>query len=60
MGLSGAAMKPGGSVTNAQGQPAMTLTLGKDFKGAGVPLTASAKAPENVAKSTADQATCAK
>ena len=35
MGLSGSAMKPGKSVTNSQGLPAMTLTLGKDFKGAG-------------------------
>lgn len=58
MGLSGSAMKPGESVTNDQGLPAMTLTLGKDFKGAGVPLTAPAKAPE-VNKSTADQAKCA-
>ncbi|MFE9851613.1 LCP family protein [Streptomyces sp. NPDC005576] len=58
MGLSGSAMKPGGSVINDQGLPAMTLTLGKDFKGAGVSLTAPAKAPE-VNKSTADQAKCA-
>ncbi len=35
LGLSGAAMKPGESVTNAQGLPTMTLTLGKDFKGPG-------------------------
>ncbi|WP_432084643.1 LCP family protein, partial [Streptomyces sp. WAC 04229] len=33
LGLSGAAMKPGESVTNSQGLPTMTLTLGKDFKG---------------------------
>lgn len=59
MGLSGSAMKPGESVDNAQGLPAMTLTLGKDFKGAGVSLTAPVKPPE-VTKSTADQATCAK
>ncbi|GGW15470.1 LytR family transcriptional regulator [Streptomyces capoamus] len=58
MGLSGAAMKPGKSVTNSQGLPAMTLTLGKDFKGAGVPLTPSAKAPD-VDKSTADKVKCA-
>ncbi|MGW2843352.1 LCP family glycopolymer transferase [Streptomyces sp. NPDC001493] len=58
MGLSGSAMKPGESVDNAQGLPAMTLTLGKDFKGAGVSLTAPAKPPE-VAKSTADQTKCA-
>ncbi|WP_432195387.1 LCP family protein [Streptomyces sp. bgisy027] len=59
MGLSGSAMKPGKSVTNAQGLPTMTLTLGKDFKGAGVPLTAPTKAPD-VEKSTADKVECAK
>ncbi|RMB84669.1 LCP family protein [Streptomyces shenzhenensis] len=58
MGLSGSAMKPGESVTNSQGLPAMTLTLGKDFKGAGVSLTAPTKAPE-VDKSTADKVKCA-
>ncbi|MET8447883.1 LCP family protein [Streptomyces sp. NPDC005209] len=58
MGLSGSAMKPGKSVTNSQGLPAMTLTLGKDFKGAGVSLTAPSKAPE-VDKSTADKVKCA-
>ncbi|MFI6008594.1 LCP family protein [Streptomyces sp. NPDC051243] len=59
MGLSGAAMKPGKSVTNSQGLPMMTLTLGKDFKGAGVSLTAPTKAPD-VPKSTADKVECAK
>ena len=59
MGLSGAALKPGKSVTNSQGLPTMTLTLGKDFKGAGVPLTAPTKAPD-VEKSTADKVQCAK
>ncbi|MFE9454629.1 LCP family protein [Streptomyces sp. NPDC006739] len=58
MGLSGAAMKPGKSVTNSQGLPAMTLTLGKDFKSAGQSLTAPTKAPE-VDKSTADTVKCA-
>ncbi|QIY62993.1 LCP family protein [Streptomyces sp. RPA4-2] len=58
MGLSGSALKPGKSVTNSQGLPAMTLTLGKDFKGAGEPLTAPTKAPE-VDKSTADKVKCA-
>ncbi|MFE6285995.1 LCP family protein [Streptomyces sp. NPDC057877] len=58
MGLSGAAMKPGESVTNAQGLPTMTLTLGEDFKGAGVSLTAPTKAPD-VDKSTADTVKCA-
>ncbi|MER6168956.1 LCP family protein [Streptomyces violaceorubidus] len=61
LGLSGAAMKPGESVTNSQGLPAMTLTLGKDFKGAGVKLDAtSAKAPADLQKSTADKVECAK
>ncbi|MGI5375917.1 LCP family protein [Streptomyces sp. CA-251387] len=59
LGLSGAAMKPGKSVTNSQGLPTMTLTLGKDFKGAGVPLTPPTKAPD-VEKSTADKVECAK
>jgi LCP family protein required for cell wall assembly len=59
MGLSGAAMKPGKSVTNSQGLPTMTLTLGKDFEGAGVPLTVPTKAPD-VEKSTADKVECAK
>ncbi|MGX1131117.1 LCP family protein required for cell wall assembly [Streptomyces glaucescens] len=58
MGLSGSAMKPGESVTNSQGLPTMTLTLGKDFKGAGVSLTAPSKAPD-VEKSTADKVKCA-
>ncbi|MFE7173833.1 LCP family protein [Streptomyces sp. NPDC057616] len=59
MGLSGAALKPGKSVTNAQGLPTMTLTLGKDFETAGEPLTAASKAPD-VDKSTADKVQCAK
>ncbi|WP_436948559.1 LCP family protein [Streptomyces sp. SudanB52_2052] len=58
MGLSGAALKPGESVTNAQGLPTMTLTLGRDFKGAGVKLNAPVEAPD-VEKSTADKVTCA-
>ena len=60
MGLSGSALKPGESVTNSQGVPAMTLTLGKDFEGAGVSLTSPSKAPEGVQKSTADKVECAK
>ncbi|MER7742233.1 LCP family protein [Streptomyces sp. NPDC096538] len=60
MGLSGAALKPGESVTNAQGLPAMTLTLGKDFKGAGVKISApTAKVPDSANKSTADKVVCA-
>ncbi|CAL9517576.1 LCP family protein [Streptomyces sp. enrichment culture] len=59
LGLSGSAMKPGESVTNAQGVPAMTLTLGKDFKGPGVSLTPPDKAPDDIEKSTADKVECA-
>ncbi|MFC7818336.1 LCP family protein [Streptomyces sp. NPDC057367] len=60
LGLSGTAMKPGESVTNAQGLPTMTLTLGKDFKEAGAKLNASAEVPEGAKKSTADKVECAK
>ncbi|WP_225099049.1 LCP family protein [Streptomyces sp. CoH27] len=59
MGLPGSALKPGKSVINSQGLPAMTLTLGKDFKGAGVSLTAPAKAPKVDGASTASEAKCA-
>ncbi|MGC4998132.1 LCP family protein [Streptomyces sp. DT195] len=59
MGLPGSALKPGESVTNSQGLPAMSLTLGKDFKGAGVSLTAPSKAPDVSNKSTADKVECA-
>ncbi|MFC5017465.1 LCP family protein [Streptomyces lienomycini] len=59
LGLSGAAMKPGESVTNSQGLPTMTLTLGKDFKGAGVKLDAAVKKPDLDNASTADQKLCA-
>ncbi|MER7051563.1 MULTISPECIES: LCP family protein [unclassified Streptomyces] len=59
LGLSGAAMKPGESTTNAQGLPTMTLTLGKDFKGAGVKLNAKSIETPDLPKSTADQKQCA-
>ncbi|KYK11689.1 MULTISPECIES: LCP family protein [Streptomyces] len=59
LGLSGAAMKPGESVTNAQGLPTMTLTLGKDFKGPGVKLDATSVETPDVDKTTADQKLCA-
>ncbi|MFF4756392.1 LCP family protein [Streptomyces sp. NPDC002514] len=58
LGLAGAQMKPGKSVTNSQGLPTMTLTLGKDFQGPGESLSAPAKAPD-VDKSTADEVKCA-
>ncbi|MGA5584201.1 LCP family protein [Streptomyces thermodiastaticus] len=59
MGLPGSALKPGESVTNAQGLPEVTLTLGRDFKGAGVPLTTPTKAPKVDGQSTADEVKCA-
>ncbi|MFC3572730.1 LCP family protein [Streptomyces yaanensis] len=58
MGLPASAMKPGQSEKNAQGLPAIVLTLGKDFKGAGVSLTAPTKAPEDIQKATADKQVC--
>ncbi|WP_406169877.1 LCP family protein [Streptomyces sp. NBC_00996] len=58
MGLSASAMKPGKSEKNAQGLPAIVLTLGKDFKGAGVSMSTATKAPD-VDKSTADKTVCA-
>ncbi|MFD1663613.1 LCP family protein [Streptomyces caeni] len=58
MGLPASAMKPGKSEKNAQGLPAIVLTLGQDFKGAGVSLSAPAKAPENIQKATADKQVC--
>ncbi|MER8071573.1 LCP family protein [Streptomyces sp. NPDC094034] len=58
MGLPAAGMKPG--TEDAVGLEAMTLTLGKDFKGAGVPITGAAKAPEGVQKVEADKQVCAK
>lgn len=41
MGLPGSAMKPG--TTDAEGLQAMVLTLGKDFKAAGTPITGPKK-----------------
>ncbi|MEU6146934.1 LCP family protein [Streptomyces sp. NPDC047081] len=59
LGLSGSQMKPGKSVTNDQGLPTITLTLGKDFPGAGESYSAATKAPD-VDKTTADKVECAK
>lgn len=58
MGLPASALKPG--TKDAEGLEAMTLTLGSDFKGAGVPITGPAKAPEGVQKVEADKQVCAK
>ncbi|RVU18544.1 LytR family transcriptional regulator [Streptomyces antnestii] len=60
MGLPASALKPGRSEKNDQGLPAMILTLGADFHGAGTPVSAPSKAPANVEKSTADKTVCAK
>ncbi|WP_338677084.1 LCP family protein [Streptomyces sp. SCSIO 30461] len=56
MGLPASALKPG--TEDAVGLEAMTLTLGPDFKGAGVPVSGPAKAPQ-VEKVTADKQVCA-
>jgi LCP family protein required for cell wall assembly len=58
MGLPASAMKPGESEKNDQGLPAIVLTLGKDFKGAGVPVKAASKAPKVDQKATADKQIC--
>ncbi|MDI9886616.1 LCP family protein [Streptomyces sp. HNM0645] len=55
MGLPATALKPG--TEDAEGTEAMVLTLGADFKGAGVPITAPAKPP--VDKVEADKQVCA-
>ncbi|MEU8959970.1 LCP family protein [Streptomyces sp. NPDC048518] len=60
MGLPAAALKPGKSEKNAQGLPAMKLTLGGDFEGAGVPIDASTKVPKDIKKVEADKTVCAK
>ncbi|GHJ39558.1 LCP family protein [Streptomyces sp. TS71-3] len=60
MGLPASAMKPGKSEQTDQGVPAVVLTLGQDFKGAGVPIAAPSKAPEGIQKVEADKSVCAK
>lgn len=61
MGLPAEGMKPGESVTNAQGLPTMTLTLGPDFKQAGVPITPPDTAPDDLGdrRTTGDKVECA-
>ncbi|SCE09851.1 MULTISPECIES: LCP family protein [unclassified Streptomyces] len=58
MGLPATAMKPG--TADAEGLEAMVLTLGADFKGAGIPITGPAKMPDDVEKASADKTVCAK
>ncbi|WP_329399449.1 LCP family protein [Streptomyces melanogenes] len=58
MGLPASALKPG--TQDAVGKTPMVLTLGADFKGAGIPIAAPAKAPEGIQKVEADKSVCAK
>ncbi|ORT53621.1 LCP family protein [Streptomyces sp. CB03238] len=57
MGLPATALKQG--TQDAGEMEPMKLTLGGDFKGAGVPITGPAKAPEGVQKVVADKQVCA-
>ncbi|MFB7374275.1 LCP family protein [Streptomyces sp. NPDC056222] len=56
MGLPATALKPG--TTDAGEREPMTLVLGSDFKGAGVPITGPVKAPD-VGQVEADKKVCA-
>ncbi|GAA1593538.1 MULTISPECIES: LCP family protein [Streptomyces] len=58
MGLPASALKMG--TADAAPRTAMKLTLGADFRGAGVSMTAPQKAPENIQRVEADKAICAK
>ncbi|MFD6891612.1 LCP family protein [Streptomyces sp. NPDC059957] len=58
MGLPATALKPG--TADAAPKTPMKLTLGADFKGAGVSMTAPQQVPEGVQRVGADKAVCAK
>ncbi|MEV0414630.1 LCP family protein [Streptomyces sp. NPDC050448] len=58
MGLPATALKMGSA--DAAPKTPMKLTLGADFKGAGVSMTAPQKAPEDIQRVEADKAVCAK
>ncbi|MFI0981456.1 LCP family protein [Streptomyces sp. NPDC021093] len=58
MGLPSSALKPTGQ--DAADREPMTLTLGKDFTGAGKPLGGPAKAPDGIQRANADESVCAK
>ncbi|MEU1231954.1 LCP family protein [Streptomyces sp. NPDC005828] len=58
MGLPATALKPG--TQDAGEREPMTLVLGADFKGAGVPIAGPAKAPKDLVKVEADKQICAK
>ncbi|MFB7918706.1 LCP family protein [Streptomyces sp. NPDC056061] len=57
MGLPASALKQG--TADAEGLQAMVLTLGRDFKGAGIPVAAPTKAPKDVPLANAAKAECA-
>ncbi|WEH41521.1 LCP family protein [Streptomyces sp. NBC_01218] len=56
MGLPASALQQG--TADAEGLEAMTLTLGADFKGAGVSITAPKEAPTDIQRASADKAVC--
>ncbi|MGC4980546.1 LCP family protein [Streptomyces sp. DT193] len=56
MGLSASALHPGKDGSRAGTD--MTLTLGRDFQGPGVPLTGSVKPPAGIPQSHADKNVC--
>ncbi|MFB6812523.1 LCP family protein [Streptomyces sp. NPDC056387] len=58
MGLPATALKMGSA--DAAPRTPMKLTLGADFKGAGVSLTAPQKAPDDIQRVEADKTVCAK
>ncbi|MDJ0341266.1 LCP family protein [Streptomyces sp. H10-C2] len=59
MGLPATALQPG--TADAAPKANMTLTLGRDFKGAGTPIAAPTTAPEGIQKVVADdKSVCAK
>ncbi|MCY0927172.1 LCP family protein [Streptomyces sp. H27-H1] len=58
MGLPATALKVG--TADAAPKTPMKLTLGADFKGAGVSMTAPQQAPEGVQRVEADKSVCAK
>ncbi|GAA2220494.1 LCP family protein [Streptomyces amakusaensis] len=58
LGLPASGLRPG--TVDAEGLQAMTLTLGGDFKAAGTPIAAPAKAPAGVKKVEADKQVCAR
>lgn len=58
MGLPATALKMGSA--DAAPKTPMKLTLGADFKGAGISLTAPQKAPDDLQRVEADKAVCAK